>query len=121
MEKSLNMNIGQKSWNFVISHRILPISPPNCTKFAHYFATTKKSNFDIESLHFPMFSAKYCKYKIEKRDGHGKLRNSHGKVMKKYFVKSVGTLYLYYTLEVRRGKYRVLGVFLVQYFPLVHI
>ena len=27
-----------------------------------------------------------------KRDGHGKLRNGRGKVMNKYFVKSVGTL-----------------------------
>ena len=32
------------------------------------------------------------KCKIKKRGGHGKLRNRHGKVMEKYFVKSVGTL-----------------------------
>ena len=40
----------------------------------------------------PVFSGKYRECKIEKRDGHGKLRNGHGKVMDKYFVKSMGTL-----------------------------
>ena len=32
------------------------------------------------------------KCKIGKRDGHGQSRNGHGKVIEKYFVKSVGTL-----------------------------
>ena len=36
-------------------------------------------------IHFLTFSAKRRKFKIEERDGHGK-------VMDKYFVKSVGTL-----------------------------
>ena len=40
---------------------------------------------DVESLHFPTFSAKRCEHKINKRD-------VHGKVMEQYFVKSVGTL-----------------------------
>ena len=39
-----------------------------------------------------MFSAKCRECKIRKRDGHGKSRNGHGKVMEKYFVKCVGTL-----------------------------
>ena len=36
--------------------------------------------------------------KIKKRDSHGKLKNGHGKVMEKYFVKSVGTLQSIMTL-----------------------
>ena len=28
---------------------------------------------DVESLHFPTFSAKCCECKIEKRDGNGKI------------------------------------------------
>ena len=39
-----------------------------------------------------MFSAKCRKWKIGKRDGHGKSRNGHGKVMEKYVVKYVRTL-----------------------------
>ena len=54
-----------------------------------FFATARKSSIRVESL---MFSAKCRECKIEKRDGHGKLRNGHGKVMVKYFVKSVGAL-----------------------------
>ena len=54
-----------------------------------FFATTKRLSIDVESLHFPTFSAE-CK--IEKRDGRGNLRNGHGKVMEKYCVESVGTL-----------------------------
>ena len=53
---------------------------------------TKTSNIDVESLHFPTFSTKCRECKMEKRDGHGQLRNGQGKVMEKYFVKSVGTL-----------------------------
>ena len=49
MEKSWNMKNWPKVMDFVISHGILPISPQNCTKFAHYLATTKKSSIDIES------------------------------------------------------------------------
>ena len=39
-----------------------------------------------------MLSANLRKCKIDKRDGHRELRNGHRKVMKKYFVKSMGTL-----------------------------
>ena len=52
--------------------------------------TTKKLSSELESLHFLTFSAKRCKFKIGERDGHGKSRNGHGKVMEKYFVKSTG-------------------------------
>ena len=47
---------------------------------------------DVESPYFLMFSAKRSEIKIDERDGHEKSRNGHGKVMEKYFVKSVGTL-----------------------------
>ena len=57
-----------------------------------FFATAKKLSMDEESPHFLIFSAKHHNCKIAKLDGHGKLRNGHGKVMEKYFVKSVGTL-----------------------------
>ena len=53
-----------------------------------------KVSSNLESPHFPTFSAKRCEFKIGERDGHGKLRNGHRKVMEKYFVKSVGTLSL---------------------------
>ena len=72
MEKSLNM----RNW------------PKDMECF---FATSKKLSVNVESLHFPMFSAICRKFKIKKRDSHGKLIYGHGKVME-IFVKSVGTL-----------------------------
>ena len=73
--------------------------PWNFTKFApkfyqirNFVVTTKKLSSNLESPHFPTFSAKCCKCKIRKKDGYGKSRNGHGKVMEKYFVKSVETL-----------------------------
>ena len=85
MEKSRKSHgtrkIGQTSWNFVISHRILQILPssprivPNC-----FGVTTKILSSDLESLHFPMFSAKRRKCKIVKRDDLGKSRNGHGQI-----------------------------------------
>ena len=50
------------------------------------FLITEKLSISVESPHFS------CFLQIEKRDGHVNLRNGHGKVMEKYFVKSVGTL-----------------------------
>ena len=44
-----------------------------------------KISSNIESPHFLTFSLKRRKLKIGERNGHGK-------VMEKYFVKSVGTL-----------------------------
>ena len=58
----------------------------------YFFVTAKKLSSTLESLRFPTFSAKCHKYKIGKREGHGKSRNGHGKVMEKSFVKYVGTL-----------------------------
>ena len=52
----------------------------------------KKLSSDLESPHFLTLSANYLEYIIGERDGHGKSRNGHGKVIEKYFVKSVGTL-----------------------------
>ena len=52
--------------------------------------TTKKLSSDLESLHFLMFSAKRHKFKIRERDGHGKSRNGHGKVMEKLFCQVCG-------------------------------
>ena len=49
-------------------------------------------SLDLESPHFLTFSAKRGEFKIGGRDGHGKSGNGYGKVMDKYFVKSVGTL-----------------------------
>ena len=65
----------------MISYGILPILPQICIVLVN----TKKLSSNLESLHFPMFSAKCCECKIGKRDGHEM-------VMEKYFVKSVGTL-----------------------------
>ena len=48
-----------------------------------FFATTKKININVESLYFPTFSAKCHMYKVETRDGHGKLRNGPGKLIEK--------------------------------------
>ena len=62
----------QRSWNFVINHGILPILPPNCRKYVNFFATTEKLSICVESLHFPVFSAKSSECKIKKIDGHGK-------------------------------------------------
>ena len=76
----------EKSWNFVISHGILPILPLNCTKCVRFMPPL---SINVGSPHFP---PKHQEGKLDERDGHGKLRNSHGKVMHKYFVKSVETL-----------------------------
>ena len=71
----------------------------NFTKFAPklyqiciFFVTTKKLSCDLKSPHFLTFSAKRRKFQIGQRDSHGKSRNGPGKVLEKYFVRSVGTL-----------------------------
>ena len=83
-----------QSWNFVFSHGILFSVMEFCFQSWNFinfapkidqicvsFAATKKLSINVERLHFPTFSAKRCKCKISKRDGHGKLTNGHGKVM----------------------------------------
>ena len=63
-----------QSWNFTnFASRIVP-------NLHFFFFTTKKFSSDLESLHFPTFSAKHRKCKIGKRDGHGKSINGHGKI-----------------------------------------
>ena len=49
-----------------------------------FLVTTQKLNINVERLHFLTFSAKRLECNIDKRDGHGKLRE----VMERYFVKS---------------------------------
>ena len=93
MESHGTCKIVLKSLNFVISHAILPILPLNCMTFVFFFVTTKKVCICVECPIFRCFPQNAANVKIEKRDGHGKLKNDHGKVMKKYFVKSVGTLF----------------------------
>ena len=97
MEKSWDMNNWPKvmefcdhSWNFTnFGSRFYQI----CI----FFVTTKKLSSDLESRYCPTFSAKCLECKFRKREGHGKSRNGHGKVMDKYFVKSVGTLLMTFT------------------------
>ena len=67
----------------VMEHEKLANFAPKFYPMCMFFVTAKKINSNLESLHFPMFSAKCHKYKIGKRDGHGKSRNGHGKVMEK--------------------------------------
>ena len=80
MEKSWNMQNLPKvmefcyqSWNFT---NFAPEMYVICKKFA----TTEQLSICVESLHFPVFSVK-CR-KIEQKNGHGKLRNGHGKSWK---------------------------------------
>ena len=79
------MEFCDHSWNFTIF-------APRFYQICIIFVTTKKVCSNLKSLHFPTFPAKCSECKIGKRDGHGKSRNGHGKVMENYFVKSVGTL-----------------------------
>ena len=61
--------------------------------FPFFFADIQKFGIGLESLHFPtFFRKKGMNVKFAQRDGHGKSTNSHGKVIEKYFAKSVGTL-----------------------------
>ena len=79
------MKFWDQSWN-------LTNFAPNCYQICMFFVTVKKLSSNLESPHFPMFSAKCRECKFGKRNGHGNSRNGHGKVMEKYFVKYVGTL-----------------------------
>ena len=93
------MEFCAQSWNFVLSHGILPILLPNCAKFDFFFvATIKKLSSVLGSPHFLTFSAKTCEANVGMKYGHGKSRNGHGKVTEKYFFKSVGTLINYTAL-----------------------
>ena len=96
MEKSWNMKNWPKvmeccdqSWNFTNY-------APKFYQIYMFFVTAKKLISNLESPHFPMFSTKCRECKFGKRDGRGKSRNVHGKVMDKSFVKYVGTLAITY-------------------------
>ena len=69
-------------------YQICPQIVPNL----YFFVTTNKLSCDLKSPHFLTFSAKRREFQIGQRDGHGKSRNGPGKVLEKYFVRSVGTL-----------------------------
>ena len=79
------MEFCDQSWNFTNF-------TPKFYQICMFFVTSKKLGSNLESPHFLMFSTKCRECKIGKRDGHGKSRNGHGKVMEKYFVKYVGAL-----------------------------
>ena len=59
---------------------------PELYQICKFVATTTKLSIDLEQMHFLTFSTKCHTNKIEKRDGHGKSRNCHKKVMEKYKV-----------------------------------
>ena len=92
MEKPWNMQNWPKVMEFCYQHGIVPILSPNGPNLYGFFATTQKLSIDFGSPYFLTFSARHCECKINKRGGHGKLRNGYGKVMEKHLVKSVGTL-----------------------------
>ena len=76
------MEFYDQSWTFTNF-------PPELYQICIFFVTIKKLSRDLESLHFPRFSAKHreCKNGEERKS-----RNCHGKIMEKYLFKSVGTL-----------------------------
>ena len=78
-----------------------------------FFATTKKLSIEVESLYFPTFSAKRCECKIDKRDGHGKLRNDHGKSWK-IFYQVCGNPVEERVLVSREKKYNILNIIFIK-------
>ena len=60
------MEFCDQSWNFTNY-------APKIYQFCMFFVTAKKLSSNLESPHFPMFSAKCCECKIGKRDGRGKI------------------------------------------------
>ena len=83
----------EKSWNMKNMPKVMEFyqyPPENCTKFAHFVPPLRNRH---KKSAFPTFSAKkYGKYKIEKRDGHRKLINSHEKVMEKSWKNILSSL-----------------------------
>ena len=66
--------------------------------------TTKKlssNQLNPGSLHFPMFTAKCHECKHGKRDGHGKSRNGHGKVMENNYDNALTDTVLRHMNSVR--------------------
>ena len=75
----------------MISYGILTVLAPNFTKFVCFFA--KKLSINLEIPHFLMFSAKCCECKIVKRDGYGKSRSGHGKVIEKSWKNNLSSMW----------------------------
>ena len=93
MEKSYDMRKRPKVMEFCDLSWNLTNFAPELYQSCILFVTTKKLSSNLEiPLFFLRFSAKCRECKIGKRDGHGKSRNGHRKVIEIYFVKSVGTL-----------------------------
>ena len=90
MKKSWNMQNWPKVMEFCYQSWNFTNVAPKLYKICMFLVTTEKLSICVESQHFLVYSAKCRKCKMEKRDGHGKLKNCHGK----YFVKSVGTLFI---------------------------
>ena len=87
----------EKSWNMKNLPNFFNFAPELYQIYMSFFATTKKLSINVESPHFPMFSAKCRECKIEKRDSYGKLRNDNIQmVMEKSWksILSVGTWYM---------------------------
>ena len=89
MEKSWNMKNWSKvmefcdqSWNFTNF-------APKFYQFCIFVVTAKQLSSNLKSQPFLMFSAKCRECKIGKRNGLGKSRNGHGKVMEKYILSSM--------------------------------
>ena len=76
-----------KSCGILLSVMTFTNLAPELYKSYMFFATNKNP------YRKSAFSDVFCK--MSRNRGHGKLRNSHGKVMEKYVVKSVRTLNMY--------------------------
>ena len=100
IEKSWNMKNWPKVMKFCNQSWNMKNFVPKFYQICIFFVSAKKLSSNLESPHFPMFSAKCCECRIGKRDGPRKSRNGHGKVMDKYFVKYVGTLSFYRCLGI---------------------
>ena len=83
MEKSWNMRDWPKVMEFCDQLWSFTNFAPKFYHILMFFATAKKLSSILESPHFLMFSAKCRECKIVKRDGYGKSRSGHGKVMGK--------------------------------------
>ena len=91
-EKSGNMKNWPKVREFCDQPWNFTNFDPKLCQICIWFVPTKKFSSDLESPHFPMFSAKCRESKIGGKIGRGTSRSGQGKVREKYFVKSVGTL-----------------------------
>ena len=68
------MEFCDQSWNF-------SNVAPGLFQICISFATSKKLGIDLESPHCLTLCAKCCGFKMERKDGHGKSRNGHGKLL----------------------------------------